>query len=111
MPRLNQLLPQDVPSPQKLLKAILTFGLKLSRPWPSTTSTELDLQGPSSAKTASQQDLLSTCSNRELSCQTKFYGQDRCCFNFPGGQMLQTQFWDADPVVGPEDSWTIHGLW
>jgi ribonuclease T2 len=25
--------------------------------------------------------------------------------------MLQTQFWDADPAVGPVDSWTIHGLW
>lgn len=25
--------------------------------------------------------------------------------------MLQTQFWDADPAVGPDDSWTIHGLW
>ncbi|KKY39658.1 putative ribonuclease t2 [Diaporthe ampelina] len=24
----------------------------------------------------------------------------------PGGQFLQTQFWDTDP-----DSWTIHGLW
>lgn len=25
--------------------------------------------------------------------------------------MLQTQFWDTDPTVGPVDSWTIHGLW
>ncbi|DAA74875.1 TPA_exp: putative Ribonuclease T2 family [Trichophyton benhamiae CBS 112371] len=24
----------------------------------------------------------------------------------PGGE-----FWDADPATGPEDSWTIHGLW
>lgn len=25
--------------------------------------------------------------------------------------MLQTQFWDVDPPVGPDNSWTIHGLW
>jgi hypothetical protein len=24
---------------------------------------------------------------------------------------LQTQFWDTDPVTGPSNSWTIHGLW
>lgn len=24
---------------------------------------------------------------------------------------MQTQFWDFDPVTGPKDSWTIHGLW
>ncbi|KAH8914203.1 ribonuclease T2 [Atractiella rhizophila] len=26
-------------------------------------------------------------------------------------RLLQTQFWDTDPVTGPDDSWTIHGLW
>ncbi|KAI5480638.1 ribonuclease T2 [Pseudohyphozyma bogoriensis] len=36
---------------------------------------------------------------------------DSCCTNTPGGQMLQTQFWDTDPVTGPTNSWTIHGLW
>lgn len=34
-----------------------------------------------------------------------------CCVNKPGGQFLQTQFWDTDPVTGPDNSWTIHGLW
>ncbi|KAI0391236.1 ribonuclease T2 [Xylariaceae sp. FL0594] len=34
-----------------------------------------------------------------------------CCVNKPGGQFVQTQFWDTDPVTGPDDSWTIHGLW
>ncbi|KAJ7073793.1 ribonuclease T2 [Mycena amicta] len=35
-----------------------------------------------------------------------------CCFETPGGLLLQTQFWDASPVsTGPTDSWTIHGLW
>nr|BAC00516.1 ribonuclease T2 [Irpex lacteus] len=34
-----------------------------------------------------------------------------CCFEAPGGLLLQTQFWDTDPSTGPSDSWTIHGLW
>lgn len=25
--------------------------------------------------------------------------------------MLLTQFWDTNPVTGPVDSWTVHGLW
>ncbi|KAM0504500.1 hypothetical protein ACHAP0_002267 [Verticillium nonalfalfae] len=25
--------------------------------------------------------------------------------------ILQTQFWDSNPATGPDDSWTIHGLW
>ncbi|KAJ5095373.1 hypothetical protein NUU61_004729 [Penicillium alfredii] len=53
----------------------------------------------------------STCPLSDISCRTKYHGQDTCCFNHPGGQMMQTQFWDVDPVLGPDDSWTIHGLW
>jgi len=34
-----------------------------------------------------------------------------CCTNTPGGYLLQTQFWDAQPAAGPSDSWTLHGLW
>ncbi|KAI0165204.1 ribonuclease M [Hypoxylon sp. FL1284] len=47
----------------------------------------------------------------ELSCHNTTSVADTCCFNTPGGSLLQTQFWDTDPVVGPDDSWTIHGLW
>ncbi|KAI0828417.1 ribonuclease T2-like protein [Hypoxylon sp. FL0890] len=50
-------------------------------------------------------------SNIELSCHNTTVETDTCCFNYPGGSLLQTQFWDTDPVVGPDDSWTIHGLW
>ncbi|PGH35529.1 ribonuclease T2 [[Emmonsia] crescens] len=52
-----------------------------------------------------------SCPNPQLSCKVEFNSQDRCCFNYPGGQLLQTQFWDADPPTGPEEGWTIHGLW
>lgn len=45
------------------------------------------------------------------SCQNTTVQEDTCCFNYPGGQVLQTQFWDTDPSTGPANSWTIHGLW
>ncbi|KAL4810550.1 ribonuclease T2-like protein [Aspergillus unguis] len=87
---------EAIPGPQQILKG-LTNSLALSSP---------SKQSASSATNTFQQ-----CGKLELSCQTRYQGQDTCCFNYPGGQMLQTQFWDADPAVGPEDSWTIHGLW
>ncbi|KAI0072657.1 ribonuclease T2 [Panus rudis PR-1116 ss-1] len=49
-----------------------------------------------------------------LSCQNTTVQQNTCCFNAPGGHFLQTQFWDYDSPVdfaGPNNSWTIHGLW
>ncbi|TVY19483.1 Ribonuclease T2-like [Lachnellula arida] len=51
-----------------------------------------------------------TCSNPALSCSSST-STDLCCLNSPGGQLLQTQFWDTSPSTGPSDSWTIHGLW
>ncbi len=51
-----------------------------------------------------------SCPNAQLSCHnTTAVGT--CCLNYPGGLMLQTQFWDTQPPVGPSDSWTVHGLW
>ncbi|KAI5481250.1 hypothetical protein MNV49_004870 [Pseudohyphozyma bogoriensis] len=38
-------------------------------------------------------------------------GVNSCCTNTPGAYFVQTQFWDTNPVVGPVDSWTVHGLW
>ncbi|GAB7356360.1 hypothetical protein MBLNU459_g7147t1 [Dothideomycetes sp. NU459] len=46
-----------------------------------------------------------------ISCHNDSIVENLCCFNAPGGQMLQTQFWDTNPPTGPSDSWTIHGLW
>ncbi|KAJ5312010.1 hypothetical protein PENANT_c022G04682 [Penicillium antarcticum] len=54
---------------------------------------------------------LKTCAaSSGFSCQSSS-STPTCCFNYPGGAFLQTQFWDTDPVTGPSDSWTIHGLW
>lgn len=52
-----------------------------------------------------------TCNNPQLSCHNTTVVEDLCCFNAPGGSLLQTQFWDTDPVTGPEESFTLHGLW
>jgi ribonuclease T2 len=52
-----------------------------------------------------------SCSNPQLSCHNTTVVENLCCFNAPGGQLLQTQFWDTHPVTGPVDSWTLHGLW
>jgi len=52
-----------------------------------------------------------TCTNPQLSCHNTSVVDNLCCFNAPGGSLLQTQFWDTNPVTGPADSWTIHGLW
>ncbi|MCJ1477082.1 ribonuclease T2-like [Lambiella insularis] len=52
------------------------------------------------------------CSNTgPLSCHNTTAVANTCCFNAPGGQLLQTQFWDTNPATGPAESWTIHGLW
>ncbi|EIM92893.1 ribonuclease T2 [Stereum hirsutum FP-91666 SS1] len=55
----------------------------------------------------------STCSGTSLqtSCHNTTKQTNSCCFESPGGLLLQTQFWDTDPSTGPSDSWTIHGLW
>ncbi|KAI1435856.1 ribonuclease-like protein T2 [Xylaria sp. CBS 124048] len=54
-----------------------------------------------------------TCSSSVQSCSSAADSSSvsSCCVNKPGGQFLQPQFWDTDPVTGPSNSWTIHGLW
>jgi ribonuclease T2 len=45
------------------------------------------------------------------SCHNTTAVSNLCCFEAPGGLLLQTQFWDTSPSTGPSNSWTIHGLW
>lgn len=46
------------------------------------------------------------------SCQsTNTPAADTCCYESPGGLIMQTQVWDTDVAGSPQDSWTIHGLW
>lgn len=37
--------------------------------------------------------------------------ENSCCFESPGGIILQTQFWDYYPPIGAADEFTLHGLW
>ncbi|KAI0046625.1 ribonuclease T2 [Auriscalpium vulgare] len=45
----------------------------------------------------------------QTSCSNTTVQKDLCCFQAPGGLLLQTQFWDTNPSTGPSNSWTIHG--
>ncbi|KAK2460431.1 hypothetical protein APHAL10511_007596 [Amanita phalloides] len=45
------------------------------------------------------------------SCSNSSDVANLCCFEYPGGLITLTQFWDTHPSTGPSDSWTIHGLW
>lgn len=46
-----------------------------------------------------------------VSCSNPGADVDTCCFESPGGVLLQTQFWDYNPATGADDEWTLHGLW
>ena len=46
-----------------------------------------------------------------FTCTDEKYDGDTCCFENPGGVLLQTQFWDYYPPIGPDDMFTLHGLW
>ncbi|CRG85946.1 ribonuclease T2 family, putative [Talaromyces islandicus] len=87
---------QQLPGPQRLLQSF---------------TGALSLLGSDSRVLQQEDGKFSACPLPELSCKTQFDNQDTCCFNYPGGHFEQTQFWDADPAIGPDDSWTIHGLW
>ena len=51
------------------------------------------------------------CLDFPISCTNTTAVPNLCCFNYPGGELLQTQFWDTDPATGPANHWTVHGLW
>ncbi len=47
-----------------------------------------------------------------MSCRNNTPAADSCCFLYPGGRVLLTQFWDrAVHAGGTEEDWTLHGLW
>lgn len=77
----------------------------------SIAQTALGLQNAVSRMPRALLAASETCNNPQLSCHNTTAVQNLCCFNAPGGSLLQTQFWDTNPASGPADSWTIHGLW
>lgn len=92
---LSTIMSSFMPSVKALSKAALTYS-------------QLALLSSSNTVSGGSPE---SCSNPQISCQNTTAVANTCCFNAPGGQLLQTQFWDADPSTGPVDSWTIHGLW
>ncbi|THV07484.1 ribonuclease T2 [Dendrothele bispora CBS 962.96] len=61
---------------------------------------------------AREATISSSCgTSGQASCHNTTSVSNLCCFEAPGGLLLQTQFWDTSPSTGPSDSWTIHGLW
>lgn len=81
-------------------------------------------QGLQTGLQHSYQDGSPSCPiNLPLSCGNETAISDLCCFEYPGGILLMTQFWNYAPSkpnlnrteleeeLGPVDSFTIHGLW
>jgi hypothetical protein len=91
------------------LRSLLTYASGLLSQFPlgnppDTQTTPLRAYTPFS-------DAPSCPADSPLSCHNSTAAPDSCCFIYPGGQLLQTQFWDTNPSIGPADSWTLHGLW
>ncbi|KAG8949287.1 ribonuclease T2-like [Tulasnella sp. 424] len=47
----------------------------------------------------------------QLSCHNTTIQENTCCFENPGGLIMQVQLWDTYPKTGADDEWTVHGLW
>lgn len=92
---LSDTMPQTMPS----LRSIAKFALGSAQVALLPSYRTVDAGSPPS------------CPNPQLSCHNTTVVQNTCCFNAPGGQLLQTQFWDTNPPTGPVDHWTVHGLW
>ncbi|KAH9928447.1 ribonuclease T2 [Epithele typhae] len=93
-----------------MLAATLALGAVLvSTTLGQRTQKTFDLTSP--VRTMGR--ISSSCSTTgQRSCHnTTDQSDNSCCFESPGGLLLQTQFWDTHPSSGPSDSWTIHGLW
>ena len=88
------------------LRSISAFILEVS----SIAQTALGLSRPFQ-RLSGNSSASAVCNSPQLSCSNSTVVENLCCFNAPGGLLLQTQFWDYNPATGPEDSWTIHGLW
>ncbi|KAF5375787.1 hypothetical protein D9757_008989 [Collybiopsis confluens] len=80
------------------------WGVPTTSPNPLALGGQFDLLGREAA-------ISSGCSTTgTASCHNTSAVSDLCCFESPGGLLLQTQFWDFNPSTGPSNSWTIHEL-
>jgi len=78
---------------------------------PSVVTTTSTSTSSTSAATPTGYDAFNCPADLPFSCHNTTAIDNTCCFESPGGLILQTQFWDTNPASGPNNSWTIHGLW
>lgn len=104
---------KDVPSPLESSSELLDTVADTMPSLRSLSKYALSALGASQSVFANSNmfEAVSSCPNPQLSCHNTTVQPNLCCFNAPGGSLLQTQFWDTNPPTGPDDSWTIHGLW
>lgn len=58
-----------------------------------------------------RKDGASCPANLPNTCTNSTPIENSCCFESPGGILLQTQFWDYSPAIGGDKTFTLHGLW
>ncbi len=100
-------MPIEIPS----IRSLSTFAGTLLSQIPFLSSNLPQSQQPLTSPYTPFGNAPSCPIDSPTSCQNSTVAPDSCCFIYPGGQLLQTQFWDTNPTVGPVDSWTLHGLW
>lgn len=91
---------------------------RIVKPW--GTGKPAGILGSRAAAASCSSSLPASCQNTTVETNTCcFEGLVRTALIAPDqladgdvqGLIQQVQFWDTDPVTGPSDSWTIHGLW
>ncbi|KAK0250069.1 Ribonuclease T2 precursor (RNase T2) [Friedmanniomyces endolithicus] len=97
----------DITDNMPSIRSLFAFGLSAL----ANVQSVFGLQNAVTRQFSQDLSASATCTSPQLSCHNTSAVADLCCFNAPGGELLQTQFWDTAPVTGPSDSWTIHGLW
>ncbi|SCU85138.1 LAMI_0C10264g1_1 [Lachancea mirantina] len=96
-------------------------------PWEILTSSGYSALFRLQDSTQNDNSYSPTCpADMPLTCSNHTAIEDTCCFEHPGGILLQTQFWDYVPPrggqypqwnddlekhLGPNESFTNHGLW
>ncbi|KAK7744294.1 Ribonuclease T2 precursor (RNase T2) [Diatrype stigma] len=96
--------------PQNLAGFSISSPLEIFKAYDVNTSSQSRLTvAPTEFPPSS---LASTCPlDGPISCHNETQA-DSCCFIYPGGRLLLTQFWDEKlHVGGAETDWTLHGLW
>lgn len=100
---------QDLPNPfqSPISSGLHGLGDALSRPGGSSYTGHVTAYEPLSGAPSCPIDGPLSCHN-----STPIAGDQSCCFVYPGGRILLTQFWDREVHVGgAEEDWTLHGLW